>query len=73
MRTHAGPVFALARIQGNIFEDLFSAYSPNFWGNSFWCKYRKVFLRSYLFIGFVSGGTLLGVSLIYLIFTQDGN
>ena len=24
---------------GNIFEELFSAYLPNFGGNSFWCKY----------------------------------
>ena len=28
-RIHAGPVFALARIQENIFEESFSAYEPN--------------------------------------------
>ena len=28
-RIHAGPVFALARIQENIFEVSFSAYEPN--------------------------------------------
>ena len=35
---HAGPVFALARIQENIFEELLSAYLPNSWGNSFRCE-----------------------------------
>ena len=38
-RIHVGPLFALARIQENNFEELFSAYLPNFWGNLFRCEY----------------------------------
>ena len=34
-----GPVFALARIQEHIFEELFSAYLPNSWGNSCRCEH----------------------------------
>ena len=56
---HAGPVFALTRIQENVFEGSSSTCSPNSWGNSFRCKcmsrlylhpceYRKIFLAIYL-------------------------
>ena len=38
-RIHAGPVFALARIQENIFEELFSANLPYSWGNWPRCEY----------------------------------
>ena len=63
---HAGPVFALARIQEYIVEELFSAYLPDAWGNPFWCEYmpclrshprenRKIFL-SCLCLGLMPEG-----------------
>ena len=36
---HAGPAFALVRIQENIFEELFSSYFTYLGGSSFRCKY----------------------------------
>ena len=64
---HAGPVFAPAPIQENIFEELFSSYFPICGGSSCRCKYmprlyshpreyRKIFLGNNLCIGFVPGG-----------------
>ena len=66
-RIHAGPVFALARIQENIFEEVFPEYFANFLGAFIPCEYmprlyshpreyRKIFLANYLCIGFVPGG-----------------
>ena len=67
-RIHAGPVFALARIQENIFEEVFPEYCAKFLGEFIRCEYtprlyshpreyRKIFLANYLCIGFVPGGT----------------
>ena len=39
VRIHAGPVFALARIQENIFEDVFPEYFAKFLGEFTRCKY----------------------------------
>ena len=62
-----GPVFALVRIQKNIFQEVFPEYFANFWGEFIWCEYmprlyshpreyRKKLLANYLCIGFVPGG-----------------
>ena len=67
VRIHAGPVFALARIQENIFEESFPEYFAKFLGEFARCEYmprlyshpreyRKIFLANYLCIGFVPGG-----------------
>ena len=78
-RIHAGPVFALARIQENIFEEAFPEYCGKFLGEFMRCEYmprlyshpreyRKIFLANYLCIGFVPGGThinCLGISFNY--------
>ena len=66
-RIHAGPVFALPRIQENIFDEIFPEYSAKFLGEFARCEYmprlyshpreyRKIFLANYLCIGFVPGG-----------------
>ena len=66
-RIHAGPVFALARIQENISEEVFPEYCAKFLGEFIWCEYmprmyshpceyRKIVLANYLRIGFVPGG-----------------
>ena len=66
-RIHAGPIFALARIQENIFEEVFPEYCARFLGEFILCEYmprlyshpreyRKVLLANYLCIGFVPGG-----------------
>ena len=58
-RIHAGPVFALARIQENIFEEVFPEYCAKFLGEFIRCEYmprlyshpreyRKIFLVNYL-------------------------
>ena len=68
-RIYAGPVFALTRIQENIFEELFPNISHIWGGNSFrWeymprlyshlREYRKILLGNYLRIGFMPGGTV---------------
>ena len=68
-RVHAGPVFALPRIQENIFEEVFPEYFAKFLGEFARCEYmpclyshpgeyRKIFLANYLCIGFVPGGNL---------------
>ena len=67
-RMHAGPVFALARIQENIIEEVFPEHFDKFLGEFTQCEYmprlyshpreyRKIFLANYLCIGFVPGGT----------------
>ena len=67
-RIHAGPVFALARIQENIFEEVFPEYCAKFLGEFIRCEYmprlyshpreyRKIFLANYLCIG--SGGMVM--------------
>ena len=67
VRIHAGPVFALARIQENIFEESLPEYFAKFLGEFARCEYmprlyshpreyRKIFLANYLCIGFVPGG-----------------
>ena len=67
-RIHAGPVFALARIQDIIFEEVFPGYFDKFLGEFTRCEhmpclyshpreYRKILLANYLCIGFVPGGT----------------
>ena len=69
VRIHAGPVFALARIQENNFGEVFPEYCAKFLGESIWCEdmprlyshpreYRKIF-ANYLCIGFVPGGNPL--------------
>ena len=69
-RIHAGPVFALARIQENIFEEVFPEYFAKFLGEFTRCEYmprlyshpreyRKIFLANYLCIGFVPGGNFV--------------
>ena len=66
-RIHAGPVFALARIQKICLRDHFPRISQNSWGTSFRCEYMsrlyshphdysKNLLASYLCIGFMPGG-----------------
>ena len=66
-RIHAGPVFALPRIQENIFEEIFPEHSAKFLGEFTRCEYmprlyshpreyRKIFQANYLCIGFVPGG-----------------
>ena len=68
-RIHAGPVFALARIQENIFEEVIPEYCAKFLEEFIRCEYmphlyshpreyRKIFLANYLCIGFVPGGTV---------------
>ena len=68
-RIHAGPVFALARIQENIFEEVFPEYCAKFLGEFIRCEYmprldshpreyRKISLANHLCIGFVPGGKL---------------
>ena len=65
-RVHAGLVFALPRIQENIFDEVFPEYSAKFLGEvtrreymprlySHLREYRKIFLVNYLCIGFVPG------------------
>ena len=67
---HLGPVFALARIQENIFEEVFPEYCAKFLEEFIRCEYmprlyshpreyRKIFLANYLCIGFVPGGNSL--------------
>ena len=67
-RIHAGPVFALARIQENIFEEVFPECFAKFLREFTRCEYmprlyshpreyRKILLANYLCIGFVPGGT----------------
>ena len=67
VRIHAGPVFALARIQENIFEEVFPEYFAKFLGEFTRCEYmprlyshlreyRKIVLSNYLGIGFMPGG-----------------
>ena len=67
-RIHAGPVFALAPIQENIFEEVFPEYCAKFLGEfirfeymprlySHPGEYRKILPANYLCIGFVPGGT----------------
>ena len=71
-RIHAGPVFALARIQENVFEEVFPEYLAKFLGEFTRCEYmprlyshpreyRKIFLANYLCIGFVPGGNSLAL------------
>ena len=70
-RIHAGPVFALARIQENTFEEAFPEYFAKCLGEVIRCEYmlrlyshpredRKKSLANYLCIGFVPGGIPLG-------------
>ena len=65
-RIHAGPVFALARIQENIFEEVFPEYFAKLLGEFTRCEYmprlylhpheyRKILQANYLCIGFVPG------------------
>ena len=69
-RIHAGPVFALPRIQENIFEEVFPEYSAKFLGEFTPCEYMprlyshpreysKIFQVNYLCIGFVTRGYAL--------------
>ena len=68
-RIHVGPVFALARMQENIFEEVFPEYFDKFLGEFTRCEYmprlyshpreyRKILLANYLCIGFVPGGII---------------
>ena len=68
-RIHAGPVFALVRIQENIFEEVLPEHFAKFLGEFTRCEYmprlyshpreyRKILLANYLCIGFVPGGIL---------------
>ena len=70
-RIHARPVFALARIQENIFKEVFPEYCAKFLGEfirreymprlySHPGEYRKIFPANYLRIGFVPGGNTTG-------------
>ena len=76
MRIHAGPVFALARIQFNIFEELFLCIFAKFWGEFVSVRihaapvlhpheYRKNILAHYFCIGFVPGGIAIPQTLIH--------
>ena len=66
-RIHAGPVFALARIQENVLEELFPECFAKLLGEFTRCEYMprlyshpreysKILLVNYLCIGFVPGG-----------------
>ena len=66
-QANSGPVFALARIQENIYEEIFREYLAKILGEFARCEYmprlylhpreyRKRFLANYLCIGFVPGG-----------------
>ena len=81
-RIHAGPVFALARIQENIFEEVFPEYCAKCLGEFTRCEYmprlyshpreyRKIFLANYLCIGFVPGGTSAHVVVLQVIPNRD--
>ena len=76
-RIHAGLVFVLARIQENIFVEVFPEYCAKFLGEFTRCKYmprlyshpreyRKIFLANYLCIGFVPGGIVCFFSVLLL-------
>ena len=57
-RIHAGPVFALARIQENIVEESFSAYEPNFERNYFGAYTCRACIRTRANTGEYSWGII---------------